>query len=280
MNADPFESLRDDGAPVSPRPEFASQLRRLIEAELRPPTASVGRPQGPVGTALGGPSWLYYFTLPTRDLARAKRFYGHLFGWTFEDNPDGTGTHVADVQPPMGIGTDLGAHPMLWFVVADVEAVVERIGELGGRADPPVDHESGRAADCFDDQGVAFSVTVPTYDTAPVPSSRPGELFYFSIPAADRSRSERFFGELFGWEFDAPGAAGGAHVANVQPDGGLSPGPELHPSLWFRVADLDDAMATVVVLGGSAEPAGEGPEGRHAVCTDDQGVRFGISQPT
>ena len=43
---------------------------------------------------------------------------------------------------------------------------------------------------------------------------------------------------------------------------------------------LAEVVARVRELGGTAEPVGEGPEGRHAACHDDQGVPFGISQPS
>jgi predicted enzyme related to lactoylglutathione lyase len=50
--------------------------------------------------------------------------------------------------------------------------------------------------------------------------------------------------------------------------------------LFFRVTDLDRAITTIRRLGGTAEPAGEGPEGRHAMCVDNQGVVFGLSEPS
>ena len=38
-------------------------------------------------------------------------------------------------------------------------------------------------------------------------------------------------------------------------------------------------MVKVRELGGTAELMGEGDEGAHALCADDQGVVFGLSQP-
>ncbi len=226
------------------------------------------------------PSWLYYLTLPTRDLTRARRFYSTLFGWGLAENDDATGLHVEDVQPPMGISGAGEAAPRLWFVVDDVHAAVARVRRAGGTAADVVEYASGASVDCLDDQGTEFSLTVPTYDTAPLPSTKPGELFYFSMPVADAARARTFFGSVLGWTFDGPGDQGGEHLANVQPDGGLGGGRPGHsPELYFRVADLDAAMATVVALGGTAEPLGAGPEGRHAMCSDDQGVAFGLSEP-
>lgn len=272
MPVDPLDALQPGDVPLAPRAEFAASLRvRLVAAvhDVASPTPAVT------------PSWLYYLTMPTTDLARAERFYGQLFGWRLEPNQEGTGLHVEGVHPPMGISTTSGPAPRLWFVVDDVPAAVARVRAAGGTAAAVIEYESGASVDCLDDQGTEFSLTLPSYETAPVPSSRPGELFYFSMPVADGERARRFFGDVLGWTFDGPGEQGGQHVANAQPDGGLGIGRPGHTSdLFFRVDDLDAAMARVVELGGTAQFVGEGPEGRHAMCTDDQGVGFGLSEPS
>jgi predicted enzyme related to lactoylglutathione lyase len=59
------------------------------------------------------------------------------------------------------------------------------------------------------------------------------------------------------------------------------------PYVFFRVDDLDAALARVEELGGAREPAGEdhGDEdqaarfGRFALCRDDQGSAFGLHEP-
>ena len=123
-------------------------------------------------------------------------------------------------------------------------------------------------------------VPTPEYRQAPRRSTEPGELFYWTLPAPDADRAKTFYTQLFGWSYGEPGEQGGLHVANRLPDGGLGGGREgTHPEVFFRVDDLDAAMARVVELGGTAEFAGEGDEGRHAMCTDDQGTTFGISEP-
>ena len=279
MPADPLDALQPGDIPREPRPEFRAELRSRLVAAVRGDDAhaDTDRPTGGPVT----PSWLYYFTLPTRDVDRAERFYTELFGWRMVRNEHGTGFHVEDVQPPMGVGTNERLVPQLWFVVNDIDAAVAAVRAHGGTADEPVVYESGAAADCRDDQDTEFSLSVPTYDSAPVGSTKPGELFYFSMPVADGERARSFFGAVFGWTFDGAGEQGGQHVANSKPDGGLGIGRPGHvPELWFRVANLEDAMARVVELGGTAERAGDGPEGRHAGCTDDQGIFFGISEPS
>jgi predicted enzyme related to lactoylglutathione lyase len=50
----------------------------------------------------------------------------------------------------------------LWFVVDGIHAAAAKVRELGGSADEPVLYDSGWAADCAEDQGTAFSLSVPT----------------------------------------------------------------------------------------------------------------------
>ncbi len=105
---------------------------------------------------------LYYFTLQVPDLARAQRFYGAVLGWEFASSDQG---HVTNITaPPGGVQqVDAPDGAQLWFVVDDIHAAVAAVRAAGGTADEPVEYESGWSADCTDDQGVRFSISVPTY---------------------------------------------------------------------------------------------------------------------
>lgn len=242
----------------------------IIDDEQTPRTATAGVNAGS----------LFYFTIPSPDADRGAEFYRELFGWSMDGGDHGY--HVRDVYPPMGLATNPERTPAVWIEVEDIDAAVARVRELGGTAADPVHYDSGWTSECTDDQGVVFNMTVPRkdYRSEARRSTDAGELFYWTLPALDAARSKQFYSGLFGWEFGTPGNQGGMHVENMVPDGGLGGGREgTHPDLFFRVADLEAAMAKVRELGGTAESAGEGDEGSHAMCTDDQGVAFGISQP-
>lgn len=269
---DPFELLGQHGPAITPRAAFTEELRRRIQTEL----------QTEENTTMDDDEtgYLFYCTLPTPDADRAARFYRELFDWDLHQGDQGY--HVNGVYPPMGLSAAESAGPEVWIEVADIEAAVARVRELGGSADEPVLYDSGMNASCRDDQGVVFNMIVPTpdYRQGQARSTKDGELFYWTLPAPDADRSKAFYSGLFGWRFGEAGSAGGMHVENKQPDGGLGGGREgTNPDLFFRVADLGAAMTRVAELGGTAEEAGEGPEGRHAMCTDDQGTTFGLSQP-
>jgi uncharacterized glyoxalase superfamily protein PhnB/predicted enzyme related to lactoylglutathione lyase len=104
---------------------------------------------------------LYYFVLPVKDLVRAQRFFTAVLGWQFASDSEG---HIGNISAPPGavnVSGDPGAR--LWFAVDDIHAAVERVRQNGGTADEPVLYPSGWSADCVDDQGTMFSLSVPTY---------------------------------------------------------------------------------------------------------------------
>jgi len=105
---------------------------------------------------------LYYFTLPVHDLSRAQAFFTAVLGWQFPDPQQG---HIANISaPPGGLATvtaDASTRAQLWFVVDDIHAAVVKVRELGGSATDPVNYDSGWSADCIDDQGTTFNLSVP-----------------------------------------------------------------------------------------------------------------------
>jgi len=104
---------------------------------------------------------LYYFTLPVPDLAKAQAFFGEVLGWRFGDAENG---HVSNIAaPPGGVRpVDEPAGAELWFVVADIHDAVDAVRRSGGTASEPVLYESGWAAECTDDQGTRFNLSVPS----------------------------------------------------------------------------------------------------------------------
>jgi uncharacterized protein len=107
----------------------------------------------------GGPS---HFELGVPDAARAKAFYGPLLGWEFEATRD----HDAWIETD---GVRGGVHDrddartiVVYFEVADIEAAVSRVRELGGEAaDLEPEGSGGRYVACRDDQGVEFGLHQP-----------------------------------------------------------------------------------------------------------------------
>lgn len=281
---DPFAALSGPDRPVNPRAAFTERLRRRLEIELEDIVTTETNPaRAPIdqlAPELVNPGSLFYVTMPGPDVERSATFYTSLFGW--ELHQGNVGYHVANTYPPMGLASNDSTESEVWLEVIDIDEAVAKVRELGGTATEPVHYDSGWTSTCTDPNGARFHITVPRtdYRQPARASSQPGELFYWTLPASDAEAAKAFYAELLGWEYGEPGEQGGLHVSNRQPDGGLGGGREgTAPDLFFRVADLEAAVAKVRDLGGTAEVVAEGPEGRHARCTDDQGVPFGLSQP-
>ncbi len=79
--------------------------------------------------------------------------------------PDAQPGHITNISAPPGglaaVAIDASTRPQLWFVVDDIHAAVAKVRELGGSADEPALYDSGRSADCVDDQGTIFSLSAP-----------------------------------------------------------------------------------------------------------------------
>ena len=104
---------------------------------------------------------------------------------------------------------------------------------------------------------------------------------YLTLGVADVARARAFYGSLFGWQFDAsPGQSRYAHVGNTKLPMGLVQAAQQLPTLYFRVEDIEAAVVQVVALGGAAEPPAESESGWSCACTDNQGSKFSLWQPS
>jgi uncharacterized glyoxalase superfamily protein PhnB len=98
-----------------------------------------------------------YLTMHVIDAARARAFYGAVFGWTFAPGHVEDGWQVDGPSPMTGLH---GGHeratlePM--YRVEDITAAIDRVRAAGGTATDPVRRPYGIEAHCTDDQGTPF----------------------------------------------------------------------------------------------------------------------------
>lgn len=104
----------------------------------------------------------------TRDIEKAKDFFGQLFGWEFADNPKSpTKYYIIKNKGKengglMQMDERWGEMPPAWmvyFTVESAEKAVAKVSELGGKVVlPPFDIVVGRMAIVSDPQGGTFTV--------------------------------------------------------------------------------------------------------------------------
>ena len=80
---------------------------------------------------------MVHVEIPAGSTAKAKEFWGGLFGWQFEEYPGSpTEYHTTRFSETQG-GAIMGADgdkrgPRVYFDVDDINAANSRVGELGG----------------------------------------------------------------------------------------------------------------------------------------------------
>lgn len=165
------EQARAQGGTVVAGPYDAADIGRM--ATLRDPEGaafSVWEPTGYAGLGLkDAPGALCWTELSARDAEGAAAFYGALFGWDASptETPGGPYTMFSlggtDVGGMVTMSEEWGDMPAAWmpyFGIADLDAALEQVPELGGEvAVGPLEAEGvGRFAVVQDPQGAFLSV--------------------------------------------------------------------------------------------------------------------------
>lgn len=134
--------------------------------------------------------------LGTNDAVGAKRFYGGLFGWEFDDLPTGEqGTHSTCRLGGRAVaGLYDGAERPMWgsyISVEDVGRATERARELAAEvlAEPFETPGGGRVATVKDPAGAVVSLSQPGRASGPSWSTRtaPGPGTSWSAPTWPRA---------------------------------------------------------------------------------------------
>jgi predicted enzyme related to lactoylglutathione lyase len=108
-------------------------------------------------------------------------------------------------------------------------------------------------------------------------------VVHVEIPTKDIERGQRFWSELFGWEFGASVMPEGEYrMARVGENFGAAvmPAEETgHPNYYLSTDDIDASLVKVKELGGSAEDKMPVPTmGWFAACKDSEGNAFHLWQ--
>lgn len=197
---------------------------------------------------------------------------------------------LADEFPEIGVlaPSTIGAghsHSMV-VRVADVDGIVKRAVGGGATATGITEGHGSRSAWVVDPFGHRWNLGTPTLSAAEASARRaPSEPYYLTLTTADVERGAAFYGAVLGWEFSEP-FNGGRHVENTAMPIGLR--PPMNPftttvpgaiDMWWVARDFDAALQRVRDAGGSVESMNTYDSGREAVCRDDQGIEFRLSEP-
>lgn len=154
----------DAGGTVVSEPFDVMDAGRM--AVLADPTGAVfavWQPRASIGAELvNDPGSLTMNQLNTADPDAAREFYERLFGWTFRQVAEGEQSFWSIANGERLNGGMMRAEPAQWlayFTVADIDASVAQVRELGGRVGSgPLAVPAGRIAVARDPQGAVFAL--------------------------------------------------------------------------------------------------------------------------
>ncbi len=247
-------------------------------------------------TRLGEPCWA---DLLTSDVARARRFYTELFGWSAAESGEEYGNYVTFMKGDAsvaGMGAQMpgATTPDGWstyLAVADVDATTEAARAAGAKvlAEPMTVGTMGRMAVLMDPSGAAIGLWQSAEHAGFGAVDEAGTPVWHELNTRDWEAAIPFYEQVFGWKpkplsdtdefrystFGVGDAmAGGIFDAKAS----LPPGVPSHWQLYLGVDDVAAAAARVKELGGTVlrEPW-DTEYGTFAQVTDPTGAMFMLS---
>ena len=239
----------------------------------------------------GTPCWIDY---GAGDMDGAKAFYGNLLGWTWTggdeeyggySNAEKDGSQVAGLGPLMAEG-DSPAWTT-YFATDDAAATAGRIRDAGGTVvvEPMEVGPMGTMVIALDPQGHAFGLWQSGTHTGVQRFNEPGSLVWNESAVDDTEGARRFYGAVFGFEWDQMEMDGMDYATfrtGDRPLGGLGQAQPGLPKGWtvcFAVASTDGAVGATETAGGKVlHPAEDTQFGRFAVLEDPWGASFSVME--
>lgn len=238
--------------------------------------------------------------LITDDVAAARKFYGALFGWTFQEaqRPGGGDYTLIEAHGVLigGIvqlddGEDTEHSRWLGYLsVADVDAAVKVTRAAGGSVlAGPVDLGNvGRAAAIQDPQGAVLGLLRSVHgDPDDTHSPVPGQIVWNELLAADDVMAIGFYTALSGQQSETRDRRGGEYTI-LRSQGRDRAGIMIRPyddidPVWltyFAVADPQLAVTRAEDLGSEVilPPSPDLREGQMAVITDPNGALLALQK--
>ena len=109
-----------------------------------------------------------------------------------------------------------------------------------------------------------------------------GKIVHIELPASDADRAQRFYAELFGWQFSDSGMPGiDYRMFQGEPGGAVYPGDNAGqgPIVYFETDDIDAELGRIRDAGGETEDKAPVPSmGWYAHAKDPEGNAFAVWQ--
>jgi predicted enzyme related to lactoylglutathione lyase len=269
---------------------------RAASFEL-PPLNSPASPDHHVGKVV-------WADLVTPDLGAAERFYGGLFGWTFQTIHTGKSDYavaLANGRPVGGVfqkTIPAGEHRqsawLTFIAVRDVDSAKRAALAHGAKvvSDSRNYPSRGRQAVLSDPEGAVFAILASSSGDVPDFLAASGEWIWSSLLARNPDAEAAFYQQVFAYDvFDLASDDGLEHVilssddfarASVNAMPGDPARRHAHWLNFIRVDNTVDMVAKVTASGGRVlvETHVDRHGGQVAVVADPAGAPFGLMEWT
>ncbi len=254
------------------------------------------------------PGEFCWVDLASTDFEGAKKFYGELIGWEWEEagpaeEVGGYGFFTYKGKQVCGGGpVQAPGQPSAWssyVKVADADESAAKVKEAGGSVIAPpfeLPSESGRMAVCQDPEGAFFCVMQQREHHGAELVNEIGAWTWNQLVTRDLDKAKEFYGAVFGWDLTKASDEAGAEpffMWQVEDQeweeglaGAMAAGSEIpaevpaHWQVYFCVASADDAVKATNDGGGQVMvPVTEIPVGKLAMFTDPEGAALGVLEP-
>ena len=244
------------------------------------------------------PGKVVWHDLVTTDVDVAKRFYGELFGWTFQTiASDGYDYVIAMIGPRPIAGIMRpekrltgAAEWVLYFSVADVDAAAARIEPAGGvlMLEPEDLPHRGRIAFAEDPEGAPFGIIRSDSGDRPDGVDPPHNDFLWNeLWTNDFGLAAVFYRDAIGLDSEVLARKAGDYLlfasgGERRAGGILIPQTDIEPQ-WLptiRVIDIKATVERARQLGGeiALEPRWDIEDGMVAIIADPSGAGMTIRQ--
>jgi predicted enzyme related to lactoylglutathione lyase len=237
--------------------------------------------------------------LVTPDLSAAEKFYGGLFGWTFNRTHAGKSDYsvaMLDGRPiggffekPILAGEHKQPYWLTFIAVRDVDAALHAAAAHGGKvvAAPRTYPQRGQQAVLSDPEGAVFAVLASSSGDPPDYLAAPGDWIWSSLMSKNAGAAAAFYQQVFGYDVFAMQAQDSREHLMLSSDDyarasvNSFDGTARRFSHWLnfvRVNNVADTAAKAVAMGGRilVEPRADRAGGLLAVVADPAGAPFGL----
>ncbi len=248
------------------------------------------------------PGKMIWADLITPDLAAAERFYGGLFGWTFQRLRAGDvdyavvmqgGRPIAGlVQKAIPAGTHRQPAWLTFLATNDIDGAKRLAVAHGAKVLADIKSYPLRGRQCVlsDPEGAVFALLASSSGDPPDYLAATGDWIWSSLHAKDAGAEAAFYQNLLGYDvFDLPSDDGLEHLILSTDDyarasaNDLARIPARRHSHWLnfvRVENAAETAAKVAALGGRVlvQPRVDRHGGMLAVVADPAGAPFGVME--